>query len=184
MGKQQLKMIMSDLTGLPPVEPPPDVTIRTWRTGDEDVWARIMNTGIGDDWTPDKVRAELVTKPQFDPEGVFFALLDGDVVGSATAWRLSAEETATGKVHMVCVLPQARGKNLGYLLVLRVLRYFREHGFSSADLTTDDFRVPAIKSYLRLGFQPVMIDETHVERWRDIRSSFEKRGNDVCGISC
>ena len=40
-------------------------------------------------------------------------------------------------------------------------------------LDTDDFRLPAIKNYLNLGFVPVYVGENHGERWRII---FKKLG--------
>ena len=35
-------------------------------------------------------------------------------------------------------------------------------------LKTDDFRIPAIRSYLRFGFQPVLEGEGMKERWDKI----------------
>jgi len=169
-------MIRRDLNGLPPVVLPDGCEIRTYSPGDEKVWAEIMNTGIGSDWDAEKAREQLTGRPQFDPEGLFFAILDGKAVGSACAWRPSPQEDRTGTVHMVCVLPEARGRNLGYLLILCVLHYFRDCGFSDACLDTDDIRIPAIKTYLRLGFEPFHHDETHAERWKRVMRQIEPAG--------
>ena len=35
-------------------------------------------------------------------------------------------------------------------------------------LDTDDFRLPAIKNYLNLGFVPVYAGESHLLRWQSI----------------
>jgi hypothetical protein len=40
-----------------------------------------------------------------------------------------------------------------------------EAGCHGAYLTTDDFRVPAIRSYLRAGFLPVLYQEDMAQRW-------------------
>jgi mycothiol synthase len=161
-------MKRKNLDNLPSLVIPEGCDIRTYQPGDEQAWADIMNTGIENDWTAAKVVAELTGTPQFDPEGLFFVTIKGKPVGSACAWRLWEDETEEGVVHMVCVLPEARGKNLGYTVTLRVLHHLRERGFKWAVLTTDDFRIPAIKAYLRLGFEPLYADETHEQRWEEV----------------
>ena len=69
-------------------------------------------------------------------------------------------------VHMVCVLPEHRGRGIGRALVLASLHYFRDHGYRRAVLTTDDHRLAALRTYLALGFVPVLVAEDHRERWR------------------
>lgn len=172
---EQLKMTREDLDGLPEISLPEGCSIRIYQPGDEQAWADIMNTGIGSDWTVEKVREDLLNQPQFDPECLFFATKNGKAVGSACAWKDSPEENTTGLVHMVCVLPEARGLNLGYLLVLRVLHCLRDKGFKNVYLTTDDYRVPAIKSYLRLGFQPFYYNAEHAIRWKKIMEAIGNR---------
>ena len=164
----QLRMETCPLRELPPLECPEGYEIRTYRPGDEEGWGQIMNTGIGSEWTADKVKRELTEKPQFDPAGLFFATKDGEVAGSACAWRGSETERESGSVHMVCVLPEHRGRGLGYWLSLAVLHYFRDHGFHKAWLSTDDFRLPAIMTYLKLGFEAMMAEEDHPGRWVEV----------------
>jgi mycothiol synthase len=133
-----------------------------------------MNTGIGSDWTAERCRERLTGRVEFMPDGLFFATCGGppneDVAGSACAWRLNAEERDTGFVHMVCVRPEHRGHALGYWLTLATLHYFRAHGFVRAILNTDDFRLPAIQTYLRLGFVPDVVHENHPDRWVEVLS--------------
>ena len=167
MAEKQLRMIRRNLDSLPEVEIPDGYTLRAYQAGDEQVWAEIMSTGIGD-WTTEKCREALTSQPQFLPDGLFFATFDGNPVGSACAWRKSPDEWKSGYLHMVCVLPEHRGKQLGHMLTLAVLHYFHTHGFQEVWLDTDDFRLPAIKSYLRLGFEPYYFDDSHLERWKMI----------------
>ncbi len=164
----QLAMLRPDLEALPRLQLPPGVRIRTFRPGDEPVWAAIMEGILGSDWTPEKVREKLTGRPQFDPEGLFFALLNGQPAGSACAWKPSPEERIRGNVHMVAVIPEARGLGLGKLLTLKVLLYMRQRGLREADLVTDDFRIPAIRAYLSLGFRPVHTHESHAARWEAV----------------
>ncbi len=164
----QLAMLRPDLKPLPRLSTPPGVGIRTFRPGDEAAWAAIMEGSLGSDWTPEKVREKLTGRPQFDPKGLFFAILNGRPVGSACAWRAAPEEQVRGNVHMVAVIPEARGLGLGKLLTLKVLLYMRRRGMREADLVTDDFRIPAIRAYLSLGFRPVHTHESHAARWEAV----------------
>jgi mycothiol synthase len=71
---------------------------------------------------------------------------------------------------MVCALDAHRGRGLGRLVTLAVLHHLRQGGFERADLSTDDWRIPAIKSYLALGFVPVFLPtvdgfDPHEPRW-------------------
>ena len=73
-----------------------------------------------------------------------------------------------GYLHYVGVLSTHRGHRLANVLSLRCLMHFAECGLDRAVLHTDDFRIPAVKIYLRLGFEPVIVDDLHEERWRKI----------------
>lgn len=167
MAEEQLRMVRRDLDNLPELEMPDGCGIRTYAPGDEEAWAEIMNTRIGD-WTAEKCRKELISQPQFLPDGLFLATFEGKPVGSACAWRKSPDGWQEGWVHMVCVLPEHRGKRLGRTLILAVLHYFHARGFRQAWLDTDDWRLPAIKSYLRLGFEPHCYDDSHPARWQAV----------------
>jgi mycothiol synthase len=160
-----------DLSHLPPVVMPAGYRLRTYEPRDEEAWARVMRTGIGANYTAKRCRADLTQRPQFRPDGLFFAVTDdGEAVGSACAWRESEEEHITGYVHMVCVLPEHRGHRLGYWLSLAVLRRFREWGMREAILDTDEFRHAALRVYFELGFRPLLRphDPTQPERWRKV----------------
>ena len=165
-------MVHRHLDSLPELEIPDGYGIRTYQPGDEAHWAEIMNSGIGE-WTAEKCRQELTSKPQFLPDGLFFATFQDKPVGSACAWRRSPEDREVGWLHMVCVVPEHRGKQLGHLVTLAVLHYLHDHGFKEVWLSTDDWRLPAIKSYLRLGFEPHYFDDSHRERWQKV---FENLG--------
>jgi mycothiol synthase len=172
-------MRRSQLNNLPAIECPAPYSLRTYRPGDEAAWAEIMNTGIGQDWTAERCREKLTGLPQFRPDGLYFAVVSVDdrelVVGSTCAWTRDPAETCEGIVHMVCVRPDHRGHRLGYWLTLAVLHYFRDHDFAEAMLTTDDFRLPAIRAYLALGFEPEMTHQSHPERWNSILQQLGSR---------
>ena len=66
-----------------------------------------------------------------------------------------------------------RGKRLGYMVSVAALHKTAEDGRQSALLHTDDFRLPAIKTYLTLGFEPLLVHESQRERWPRV---FEELG--------
>ena len=171
----QLRMKRADLTNLPLLPQRTDYSFRTYRRGDEQSWATIMNTGIGSGWTETLVQQRLTRQPQFDPDGLYFALRGLDCVGSACCWRDSLDETRIGLAHMVCVLPEHRGLGLGEHLTLLVLRRLRETGFAEAQLLTDDFRLSAIHAYLAPGFEPLITHPSHEHRWLDVRAALRAR---------
>lgn len=164
----QLEMRHPHLDDIPTISLPDGHTIRTYLRGDEAAWAAIMNECIGSGWTAERCRASLIEKPQFEPEGLFFAVCGGQPVGTACAWRNAAEERQVGYVHMVGVLRAHRGKRLGWAVTVEVLSYLKRRTFSEARLLTDDFRLSAIRSYLGVGFEPLLTHESHPERWKKV----------------
>ena len=173
---RQLRMRRPSLDGLPDLDVPVGYGLRTFQEGDERAWGEIMESpeGIGKEWTVEKVRTSMMEKPQFEAAGLFFATSDAEdnrPVASAAAWRQPTTGEKTGYVHMVCALPEHRGRGLGRLVTLATLQYMRDRGDENVVLQTDDFRIPAIKSYLSLGFVPVYEDDPasdHVARWSEV----------------
>lgn len=165
MPELQLRMMRPDLEGLPEISVPDGYALRAYRSGDEAAWSEIMNTGIGTDWTAEKCRKELTETEPFMADGCFFATRSGVAVATACAYDVQPEGISAAQVHMVCARPAHRGMGLGRLVTLAVLHYMRERGFAAAFLGTDDFRVPAVKTYLGLGFIPDYIEDSHRLRW-------------------
>lgn len=172
---QQLHMRRPNLVGLGVVIPPHGYQIRIYRKGDEKAWAEIINGSLGSGWDAERCRRELTGRIQFRPEGLFFATYAGKLIGTTCAWTQSPGEMKVGYIHMVGVLPEHRGRRLGYVLCLSALHFFRENGFQSAELHTDDFRIPAVKTYLNLGFKPNYIDKDHRARWNAIFAELASR---------
>lgn len=169
---RQLRMVRPDLDNLPKLELPPGYDMRTYQKGDEVHWANIISDSFGGKQrTAEDTRNEITGQERFVPDGFYFATHDGTPVGTACAWRQTVDETEVGYVHMVGVASAHTGHKLGKWVSLAVLIYFRDYGFRCAMLDTDDFRIPAIKTYLNLGFVPVYIEDGQPKRWQVI---FEK----------
>ena len=171
---RQLRMVRPDLDNLPKLELPPGYGMRTYQKGDEVHWANIISDSFGGKRrTAQDARNEITEQERFVPEGLYFAMHQGTPVGTACAWRQTLDETEVGYVHMVGVVSAHTGHKLGKWVSLAVLTYFRDSRFRCAMLDTDDFRIPAIKTYLNLGFVPVYLEKGQTKRWRDIFETLE-----------
>ncbi len=170
----QLHMDLDRLDRLPELEVAEGYRLRIYRAGDEAAWCRLVNECIGGQHDEAGCRASLTETPRFAPQDLFFAERDGEVAGTACAWRGAGVPEGVGYVHMVAVDPAHRGKQLGKALVVAVLRRFRELRYHTATLRTDDHRLPAIRLYLGLGFHPVMTHESHPGRWEAVYENLSR----------
>jgi len=164
----QLEMLREDMDDLPEIVIPPGYELRTYRPGDEAAWCDIMEGNVGRGWTVDRCRAKLTEDARFQPESLFFVTHQGRPVASACAWQKDLDDQTVGAVHMVAALDAHRGKGLGHLVNAAVLHRLRDLGFRKAYLLTDDWRLPAIKSYLTAGFHPCHTHPSHPDRWQEI----------------
>jgi len=153
------------LDDLPPLsEPPPGYTLRLLRPGEEETLAQLLQKAFPEmTWTVKKARAALVDAP--DVKATYVIAHDNTLVATASARFVPEQMPDTGYVHWVGADPAHKGRGLGALVSLRVLHHFRAMGCRDVVLETDDFRLPAIKVYLALGFVPEHVDPTHPERW-------------------
>ena len=170
---QQLSMAHLDPASAPAAPPPEGIVLRTFRNGDEQAWADIINTtDMGGDYGIAKVRQTLTHRPRFDPAGLFFACdaATGEPLATACAWWSFSRGRMRPTLHMVGAKPAATGKGLGRVVCRAVLDYFARGGRREVVLTTDDHRLPALATYLRLGFQPARYHRgaDHAERWEAV----------------
>lgn len=104
----------------------------------------------------------------FRPERVLFVLNGEQPVGTASAWFRPEYGRQTGYLHMVAVLPEHAGHGLGRALSLACLHRMAAERRTRAVLQTDDFRLAAIATYLKLGFAPWLVHENQRQRWTDV----------------
>ncbi|HXG24529.1 MAG TPA: GNAT family N-acetyltransferase [Chthonomonadales bacterium] len=174
--KRQLFMRRPHLDGLPPLpSPPPGYGLRLHRRGEEEFLAAALRGAFpGSDWSVETVLSRLVDAP--DVEAVYVVTFEDVPVGTASARLIPTQYPGTGYLHWVGVAPAHQGKRLGALVSLRVLHHFREDGCVDAVLETDDFRLPAIKTYLDLGFVPEPRDPPDAGRWAAVLQKLGWRG--------
>jgi mycothiol synthase len=158
-------MRRESLEGLPALVVPDGLELRTFRAGDEARWAELMTGAIGA-WDEESTARLFLGDPGVRQEGIFLLATGDDCVATATDKRLP--EIELGYLHMVAVHPTYRTRGLGRCISLAALVHMRERGCRRVALDTDDFRLPAIRTYLGLGFAPDMLEADHAERWRTI----------------
>ncbi|MDX1932442.1 MAG: GNAT family N-acetyltransferase [Capsulimonadales bacterium] len=171
--RPQLLLRRPHLNGLPPIELPEGYTLRKAVRSDAEGIASVQQKAFAEmTWGIAEAQQWL-----FDDESVrsvFVIEQDGRVVATASARLLPDEFPESGYVHWVGADPDHRGKGLGYLVSLATLHEFVNLGCRDAVLHTDDFRVPAIKVYLRLGFRPEYAHATHARRWYRLAASLPR----------
>ena len=72
---------------------------------------------------------------------------------------------STGEINWVASVDGHRGKGLGDAVTLAALQRLRELGYQSCWLETDDWRIPAIKTYFKYGFRKLLTHDSHTVRW-------------------
>ncbi len=160
----QLVMRRVHLRELPKIDLPAGYSLRSFQDGDEGFWDRIIQVSFeSPTYDFNKV---MKADPAFRPERVLFVTHGDEPVATASAWQCERFGPVIGYLHMVGVSPGHQGKHLGYWVSLAVLHHFITEGRIEAVLQTDDFRLPAIKTYLRMGFEPLLVHENQRNRWR------------------
>lgn len=167
--RPQLKLRRGRLDDLPPVQLPAGYGLRCYRDeSDGAAWEQIVAAAFERETEAGEFETRMKRHEAFRPERVLFAIHDEMPVATASAWDSPGWGEQTGQVHMVGVAPGHQGKHLGYWVSLAVLHQFHREGRRDAMLSTDDFRLPAVKTYLRLGFVPVLVHENQRQRWAKV----------------
>jgi mycothiol synthase len=167
--QSQLLMVREQLNTLPPLQLPKGYTARSLHPGDEEAWERIITASFGGEHHFAKAMA---SDDPYRPERVLFVCDINDVpVATASAWYRPQWKEDTGYLHMVGLVPEQTGKRLGRYVSLAALHQMVLEGRTRAVLHTDDFRIPAIKTYLNLGFLPEQAGEDHYDRWKALSNT-------------
>ena len=127
--------------------------------------ATTLTAAFEESW--DEARARSVLTENRDVLAVYVVTHGGAVVATASSQYLPDRFPSSGRVHWVGTHPGHTGRGLASALLSRVLQDFIERGHRDAVLETQDFRLPAIRTYLRFGFLPVynVLGEDHRPRW-------------------
>jgi mycothiol synthase len=165
--RKQLWMVWPEARLKASVDPqiPDGYFIRTYQTGDDRSFTALMALMDFDPWTQEKLDYNM---SRVLPGGLFFAVeaKSSSVVGTAMCLHnYSGHSPFTGDLGWLACHPDHQGKGLGCSLSACVTNRFRDAGYSRIQLHTEYYRLPAIKTYLKLGYVPVMYCQEVYELW-------------------
>jgi mycothiol synthase len=165
----QLQMIWprQRLADPPVISVSPGYQLRTYRPGDEARFYEVMEIAGFTDWTDDVLRPWLA---KILPDGWFFVV---DATGAIVATTMATHNPTDrhrfgGELGWVASDLAHKGHGLGVAVCAAVINRFLRAGYRNIYLNTDDFRLPAIKTYLRLGFVPLLFSADMHDRWQTI----------------
>jgi len=164
----QLQMMWPQhLLNVPPaVRMPSGYSLRTYRQGDELRFYKVMELAGWPGWDDERLQPWL---ERILPEGWFMAVHreSGQIVATAMALR-SETYPSGGELGWLAGDPAHAGRGLGLAVSAAVTARLIEAGCRPIHLYTEDYRLPALKTYLKLGYVPFLYKAGMLERWRAI----------------
>ena len=128
--------------------------------------AALLSAAYEEDWDAARVLHEL--GPSEGVDATYVVRAGEDVIAVASARHLPEAFPGAGYLHYVAADNSSSGRGLGGVVTRGVLRHFLEEGLRSVVLETDDFRLPAIRTYLKIGFVPEYRHEEDQARWSKV----------------
>ncbi len=168
--REQLQMLwpQSRLGSPPEVTVPEGYGLRTFVAEDAPRYLELMAAAGFEGWDAEV----LATRLSRVLPGGFFLAVHGETGESAATAMVTHNPSDMhpfgGELGWVAAHPAHRGRGLGTTVCAAVTRRFLEMGYRRIYLKTDDWRLPAIKVYLRLGYEPFLFARDSAERWREV----------------
>jgi predicted dehydrogenase/RimJ/RimL family protein N-acetyltransferase len=167
---QQLHMVWpKDALDMPPAPRLPDgYLLRQWRPDEVGEYIELMDMAGFTGWSEERVNN---TARNLLPDG-FFVIehkASGRLVATAqAAHRPTGLHPFGGELGWVAGDPAHKGKGLGTAVCAAVTARLIGAGYKEIYLSTDDWRLPAIKVYLKLGYVPMLYAEDMKARWQAV----------------
>jgi mycothiol synthase len=174
-------MRLPELSDLPPAPPhEPGYALRAAVPADHGQLAELLSEAFSDRWDAERVAAEF--SPGNGVEATYVIVSPAGLVATASARRLPDHYPQAGYVHYVGARVGERGRRLGELVTRRVLVHSVAAGLDQAVLETDDFRLPAVRTYLRLGFVPEPRAPGDARRWSKVLRNLTRTGEGAASV--
>jgi mycothiol synthase len=166
----QLEMVLprARFGAIPALDVPPGYAMRMYQSADESEILRVLNLQDWGAWDMARLQPWLA---RVIPESWYMLWHEADERLAATAMGLddsSAVFPSRGELGWVAADPGQRGKGLGKAVCIAATARMIQAGYRHVHLYTEDWRLPAISIYFKLGYVPSLyLPEMH-ERWRAI----------------
>lgn len=135
---------------------PEGYIMRPYKQGDGVDWCECCIGGsLGIEEASEEIFIEKMLKDEMvNPANIFFLVSthNNEIAGTVT-YQYSPKKD-TGTIHMVGIKKKYQGLGLALPMNLYAVSKILEDGKTQVNLTTDDWRLPAIKTYFNAGFKP------------------------------
>ena len=158
---------------------PEDYRLRTYQERDAEGWVALLNAnGQLGEWNREKIQAELDGDLV---EGTqFFVVAGRQIVATAGVYDRELGGEKCWEIGWVASHPEHWGRGLGRQVTAAAVGEALGLSRRPIVLRTDDFRLPALKVYLRLGFAPDYDHASYPKRWQAI---FHELGEDYAVLA-
>lgn len=149
----------------PLVQPVPEpYFLRPFVDGDQTAWSALLNgNGQLGTWTAERVQGEV--DGALVAGGQTFAVCAGELVACAGVYDRLRSDEACWEIGWIAAHPLHAGRGLGLQVAAAAVRFALALDSRPIYLLTDDFRLPAIKTYLKMGFVADLSHPSYAERW-------------------
>ena len=134
-------------------------------------WIELLCMGEFDGEWNKKTFNEFIS-PIERKKGSKVILENNTAIAATFASAVIYENKEVGRLDFVVTHPDHRKKGLGKNICIAVINHFIEKKYKKVILQTDDWRIPAIAVYLKLGFKPVITSKELEKRWNKIMKTY------------
>lgn len=164
-----IRMRLDRLDDLPPIVVPDGYVCRPMAP--EETWAyiKVMNlSNFAGECDEAWLARTFSDDPLYDPSYCQILWKGGEPVAAATGWHMDLDGQPWGLIHWVGVTNTERSVGLGKAVTLAAMHKLKQRGFTRALLNTSVWRLPAVATYLRLGFRPWPTDTAPQSVWNTV----------------
>ena len=147
---------------------PPGYRLRCATEADAGGFIELMAKAGFSGWDAERLAGQ---RAKVVPDGHFVIehQASGRLVATAMAQHAGRpDQPYWAEMGWVAADPAHKGKGLGLAVCAAVTARLLRAGYRRIHLLTDDWRLPALKTYLKLGYEPVLTGEGMAERWRKL----------------
>ena len=142
--------------------------LRQFKPADKSAFIQLMRNCGWDDWGEtqfDFCRSKVLPHGWFVVENSS----SGQLVASAQSLHNYTDQSPqSGTLGWVGCSPQHRGHRLGSAVTAAATARLLAGGYEDVELYTEHFRLPALRTYLTLGYVPYLYSDAVTEVWRDV----------------